>query len=159
MWEKITNFTKNDADQGEQQEKETASMLDSAYIPCKGTLGAKIGWRTAGNEKGRGVFALEDISAGTQIEVVPVVPVATHNIPDDGGAPDGYLLDWNTEEEGEEHCLALGYIMLYNHSPEGNVSLENDYEEMTVTSTAMRDIRAGEEILWDYSCEIWFDEE
>ena len=59
MWEKITNFTKNEADQGERQEKETASMLDSAYIPCKGTLGAKIGWRTAGNEKGRGVFALE----------------------------------------------------------------------------------------------------
>lgn len=123
-----------------------------------GALGAKIGWRDTGSEKGRGVFALEDIAAGTEIEVAAVVPVAAANIPDDGGAPDGYLLDWEPENEGYEHCLALGYIMLYNHSRDANVRLENDHEEMTITTFALRDIKAGEEILWDYSCDIWFDE-
>jgi hypothetical protein len=132
----------------------------SDYIKNNETmLGAKIAWKDTGTEKGRGIFALEDISAGTVIEVCPVITVGTHNIPDDGGAPDGYLLDWDEGTEGAEHCMPLGYIMLYNHSPNSNVDLENDYEEMTITSTATRDIKEGEEILWNYDCDIWFDEE
>lgn len=123
-----------------------------------GIMGAKIGWRDSRAERGRGVFALEDIPEGTQIEVAPVVVVAASAVPEEGGAPDGYLLDWNPEEEGEEHCMPLGYIMLYNHSKTPSLKLENDYEEMTITSFAARDIKAGEELTWDYNCEIWFDE-
>ena len=124
-----------------------------------GTLGAKIGWRDMGGEKGRGVFALEDISKGTVIEVGPVIVVSASAIPEEGGAPDGYLLDWDPEEEGEEHCMVGGYIMMTNHSKDPTMYLENDYENMTVTSYAIRDIKAGEELTWDYSCEIWFDED
>jgi len=127
-------------------------------MPKETLIGAKIAWKDTGTEKGRGIYALEDIAEGTVIETCPVIPVGSHNIPDDGGAPDGYLLDWDEDTEGEEHCMPLGYIMLYNHSVDGNVSLENDYEERTITSTAMRDIKAGEEILWNYDCDIWFDE-
>jgi len=127
-------------------------------MPRETLIGAKIAWKDTGTEKGRGIYALEDIPQGTVIEVCPVIPVGTHNIPDDGGAPDGYLLDWDADEEGAEHCMPLGYIMLYNHSAEGNVSLENDYEEMTITSTALCDIKEGAEILWNYDCDIWFDE-
>ncbi len=122
-------------------------------------IGAKIAWKDTGTEKGRGVFALEDIAAGTIIEVCPVIPVAASDIPDSGGAPDGYLLDWDADEEGAEHCMPMGYIMMYNHSRHANVTLENDYEAMTITTTATRDIKAGEEILWNYDCDIWFDEE
>lgn len=121
-------------------------------------LGAKIGWHNMDNNKGRGVFALEDIKKGTLIEAAPVIVVAAKDVPDDGGAPDGYLLDWNPDEEGAEHCMPLGYIMLYNHSRSPTLYLENDSDDMTITSFALRDIKAGEELTWDYSCEIWFDE-
>lgn len=121
--------------------------------------GAKIGWKDTGGEKGRGVYARTDFLEGDVIEVAPVITVAASAIPEEGGAPDGYLLDWDTDEEGQEHCMPLGYIMLYNHSKNPNIRLESDYEEMTITAFAMRDIKAGEEICWNYSCEIWFDED
>lgn len=122
-------------------------------------LGAKIGWRKAEGDKGRGVFALCDIAKGETIEVAPVIPVSKNAIPDDGGAPDGYLLDWDEDTEDEEHCMPLGYIMLYNHSKEPTMNLESDMEEYTITAFAARDIKKGEELTWNYSCEIWFDEE
>ncbi len=120
--------------------------------------GANIGWRDMGNNKGRGVFALDNIAKGTLIETAPVIIIAAKDVPDDGGAPDGYLLDWNPEEEGAEHCMPLGYIMLYNHSRNPTLYLENDSEDMTITSFALRDIKKGEELTWDYACDIWFDE-
>ena len=121
-------------------------------------LGAKIGWKHAG-EKGRGVFALVDISEGTIIEVSPVVLVAASAIPEEGGAPDGYLFDWEPDEEGREHCMPIGYLMMVNHSQSPNIDLENDHVEMTITSTASRDIKAGEELTWNYNCDIWFEED
>ena len=124
-----------------------------------GQEGSIMGWRDTGSEKGRGVFARQNIAKGEQIEIAPVIIVAEKDVPDDGGAPDGYLLDWEPEEEGREHCMALGYTMLYNHSKNGNLYLENDHDAMTITSFAARDIKAGEELTWDYSCEIWFDED
>lgn len=126
---------------------------------CYSQLGAKIGWRETGDERGRGVYALENIPAGTMVETAPVIVVAASAVPEEGGAPDGYLLDWEPEEEGQEHCMPLGYIMLYNHSTKPTLRLENDHEEYTIASIALRDIKAGEELTWDYSCEIWFDEE
>lgn len=123
-----------------------------------GQSGAKIGWKDTGDERGRGVFAVENIKQGEMIEIAPVVIVAASAVPEEGGAPDGYLLDWNPEIEGEEHCMPLGYIMLYNHSRYPSIRLESDYEDMTITAFAVRDIRAGEELTWDYACEIWFDE-
>lgn len=122
-------------------------------------LGAKIGWRKAQGDKGRGVFALTDISKGDIVEVAPVIPVSKAAVPDDGSAPDGYLLDWDEEDEDEAHCMPLGYIMLYNHSKNPTLELEADMEEYTMTARAARDIKAGEELTWNYACEIWFDEE
>ncbi|MEM6811947.1 MAG: SET domain-containing protein-lysine N-methyltransferase [Pseudomonadota bacterium] len=124
-----------------------------------GILGAKIRWGDTSSERGRGVFAMEDIPQGTIIEQGPVIIVPASAVPDDGSPPDGYLLDWNPEEEGEEHCMPLGYIMMYNHSKNPNIEMENDEEEMTITVKATRDIQEGEEICWDYNCHIWFDEE
>ena len=122
--------------------------------------GAKIGWRHMEGDKGRGVFALADIAEGEIIETAPVIIVSKDSIPDNGEPPDGYVLDWDPEVEGEEHALVMGYVMLYNHSETAsNVSLENDYDQNAVTVTAARDIRKGEELCWNYSCDIWFDTE
>ena len=121
-------------------------------------LGAHIAWRHIDDEKGRGVFALRDIKKGEVIEVAPVVPVAAEDVPDTGGAPDGYLFDWDEDTEGEEHCMPLGYLMLYNHSNAANMDMESDLAEYTITVKAKRDIKAGEELTWDYACEIWFEE-
>lgn len=136
------------------------SIVPSTPAPKMYSMrGAKIGWRETGDERGRGVFALEDISKGELIEAAPVIVVAAKDVPESGGAPDGYLLDWEPEEEGQEHCMPLGYIMLYNHSKNPTLYLENDSDELTISSFALRDIKAGEELTWDYSCEIWFDED
>lgn len=121
--------------------------------------GAKIGWREIDDEKGRGVFALRDFKEGEVLEIAPVIPVAATAIPEEGGAPDGYLLDWDEDTEGEEHCMPLGYVMMYNHSSEPNIHIESDMGEYTMTIRAMRDIKKGEELCWNYSCELWFDEE
>ena len=120
-------------------------------------MGSPIAWKET-SAKGRGVYALRDIPKDAMIEKAPVIVVAHEDVPE-GSPPDGYLLDWEPDVEGEEHCMPLGYIMLYNHSSRPNIRLENDHEEMTITSFAIRDIKAGEELTWDYNCEIWFDEE
>lgn len=134
-------------------------QADNAANVDETIIGAKIAWREISEEKGRGVFALKNIKKGEVIEISPVVTVPATSIPDDGEAPDGYVLDWDPETEGEEHCMPLGYIMMYNHSSEPNMRLENDMEEYTITAFALRDIKAGEELTWNYSCELWFDEE
>jgi SET domain-containing protein len=122
-------------------------------------LGAMIGWRATGDDKGRGVFALRDIKKGEVIEIAPVVTVSKANVAENGEAPDGYLLQWDEETEGEEYCMPLGYIMLYNHRDEPTLELENDMDEYTITAKAARNIKAGEELTWNYSCELWFEAE
>lgn len=121
--------------------------------------GAKIGWRLIDEEKGRGVFALRDFKKGEVLETAPVIIVSKESVVENGEAPDGYLLDWDPETEGEEHCMPLGYIMMYNHADEPNIEIENDMEELYMTVTAARDIKKGEELCWNYSCELWWEED
>jgi uncharacterized protein len=122
--------------------------------------GADIAWRQIDEEKGRGVFALRPFKKGEVVEISPVVPVSKESITQDGGAPDGYLLDWDGNYENEEYCMPLGYVMLYNHSATPNIHLEQDFDAYTMTVTALRDIKAGEELCWDYNIdELWWEEE
>lgn len=120
-------------------------------------LGAAIVWRKISDEKGRGVFAMRDIRKDEVIEISPVVPVAKGNILENGDAPDGYLLQWDADTEGEEYAMPLGYVMLYNHSAEPNILIESDMAEYTMTVKAARDIKDGEELTWNYDCDLWFD--
>lgn len=130
---------------------------DNATNTSETILGAKIGWRVISEEKGRGVFALRDIKKGEVVEVAPVVPVSKEDVKNNGDAPDGYLLQWDEETEGEEYCMPLGYIMLYNHSSEPTLEIECDMEDYTMTAIATRDIKVGEELTWDYAIDVWFD--
>jgi hypothetical protein len=122
-------------------------------------MGAKIAWRQISEEKGRGVFALVNIKKGDIIETAPVVPVSKANVVESGEAPDGYLLEWDGNYEDEEYCMPLGYIMMYNHAAEPNIWLDQDYEAYTMKAIALRDIKAGEELCWDYACEPWWEDE
>lgn len=121
-------------------------------------LGAHIAWRKISDDKGRGVFALRDIKKGEVIEVSPVITVSKDNVKENGEAPDGYLLQWDEDSEGQEFCMPLGYVMLYNHSPKPTLEMENDMENYVITVKAARNIKRGEELTWNYSCELWFDE-
>lgn len=121
-------------------------------------LGSDIVWRKISDEKGRGVFATRAISKGEIIEVAPVVTVDKDNVVENGNAPDGYLLQWDEDTPGEEFAMPLGYVMLYNHSDKPTLEIESDLEEYTMTVTAARDIKVGEELTWNYACDIWFDQ-
>ncbi len=131
---------------------------DNAANKHETILGASIGWRKISDEKGRGVFALRNIKKGEIIEVAPVVPVSKESVVENGEAPDGYLLEWDGMYENEEYCMPLGYIMLYNHSDKPTMEMESDIEEYTITVKATRDIKVGEELTWNYACDIWFDD-
>lgn len=122
-------------------------------------LDAKIGWRKISDDKGRGVFALRNIKKSEVVEICPVVVVAKTNFKSNGHAPDGYLFDWDPETKGQEHCMPLGYAMMYNHGKNPNIAMECDMENFTITAVASRDIKSGEELTWNYNCELWFDEE
>jgi SET domain-containing protein len=116
---------------------------------------------TAG--RGRGVFAARDFLPGEVIEVCPVIVSA-------GAADEGliertnffnYYFGWG---EDERACaIALGYGSLYNHSYHPNADHRRDFAAGTITVTAYRHIRAGEEITINYTGEIdcrdpvWFD--
>lgn len=125
-------------------------------IPQETMLEAAINWREV-EGKGRGIFTRRLIHKGEVIETSPVVTVAKSAIPEEGGAPDGYVLEWRDDEPEEAYALVLGYIMFYNHGENPNVHLESDFENNVVTVTALRDIQPDEEITWNYDCELWFD--
>lgn len=121
--------------------------------------GSDVFWKETIAGKGRGVFAGRDFKKGEVIEIAPVIPVSSRNVIESGEAPDGYLLDWDGNYEDEEYCMPLGYIMLYNHSKTPNIMLDQDFDAYTMSVIALNDIKAGEEMCWNYNCEIWFEDQ
>lgn len=121
-------------------------------------LGGAIGWQKMKNGKGRGVFARRALRKGEIIEISPVVPVDKKNVRENGEAPDGYLLMWDENKKGEEYSMPLGYIMMYNHSDTPNIELHTNHRRYEITVKTLRAIKRGEELVWDYKCEIWFDD-
>ena len=98
--------------------------------------------------KGRGVFANKDIKKGTEIERVPVLVLENNALYDN--EIDSRLLDYVFEWGRGTVALALGYGSLYNHSFDPNARYD-DEGQMTKVYTAIRDIKAGEEITINYN--------
>ena len=141
-------------------QKQVIEYQGKEITMTEGTIaGAMLMWKDTGAGKGRGVFTLRDFKEGEIIEVAPVIPVSKRSVIESGEAPDGYLLDWDGNYEDEEYCMPLGYIMLYNHSDTPNIKLDQDFDAYSMTAIALRDIKKGEELCWNYNCDIWFDEE
>jgi len=102
--------------------------------------------------KGRGIVAAKEVKAGTVVIEDPVLVVRAK---DEVALIDGrtclrtHALAW----ENGTICLALGLSGLVNHTrrPElHNVTTEYDYANEVLRIRAIRDIAAGEELLFDY---------
>jgi uncharacterized protein len=97
---------------------------------------------------GRGVFATRRFARGEVVETCPTVEV-----PD--GDVRGILRDYVfTSVENGDVVLALGYGMLYNHSPEPNLEYAQD-DPSTITFLALRTVQPGDELTIDYGEEWW----
>jgi SET domain-containing protein len=108
--------------------------------------------------KGRGVVALRALAAGTEVERSPVIAVPEADLLDraDGMTVfDEYLLYWS-DDPARIVAMGGGLLMIYNHSTEPNVEFQTGPEPETMSVIALRDIAAGEELLYDYDVPLWF---
>ncbi|WP_456276858.1 SET domain-containing protein [Bacillus sp. AK128] len=119
--------------------------------------------RTSPLSKGefnRGVFATQDIKKGELFHEAPVVPYPN----DQHKYIEKTVLDDYVYEYGINHsAIVLGYGMLFNHSYKPNATYDISFEKHTFDYFALRDIKAGEEILINYNGDIdddtplWFN--
>lgn len=113
---------------------------------------------------GRGVFTYEDIPEGTLLEICPclVMPKEAIALLDQTLLYD-YYFQWG--DNAEKCAVVLGFGSIYNHSFDPNAEYDMDYESEVLEVHALRDIEAGEEILFNYfgfanaRGELWFGED
>lgn len=97
--------------------------------------------------KGRGVFALVDIPAGTPLFCDPVVVIPEeHGDMVDDSVMGRYAFEWNDEDQ----CMVFGIGSLINHGLPANVEFDSNLETMTMDFRAAIDIKRGEELCYDY---------
>lgn len=111
---------------------------------------------------GRGVFCAKDIPKDSIIEICPIIHIpkvevdAIHNT-----ELHDYYFVWG--ENDDEAAIALGYGSLYNHSYKPNADFILDLDHKTINFHAIKNIKAGKEIMINYhgqpeaEDELWFD--
>jgi len=98
--------------------------------------------------RGRCVFAARDIPKGTLVLADPVIFVPGGESDDTDKTVLGrYVFQWNDDDD---LCVVLGLGSLINHGLPENVSLVSNYEAMTMEFYALVDIKAGDELVYDY---------
>jgi SET domain-containing protein len=112
---------------------------------------------------GRGVFTSEPIPLGTIVEISPVIVMGPEDrILLDKTPLHDYIFEWG--EDRKQCCMAMGYVPVYNHALPSNCEYEMDYDDDTITVTAVRDIEPGEELFinyngdWDDARPVWFED-
>ena len=112
--------------------------------------------------KGKGVFTTEKISAGTVIEISPVIVMSNQDRSHlDKTLLHNYIFEWGKDKD--QCCMALGFIPMYNHSYKSNCEYFMDFEEETIFVKTVTDTEKGEELTinyngdWDDEKKIWFD--
>jgi SET domain-containing protein len=117
---------------------------------------------TDAGSKGRGVFALQPISSCEVIEVAPLIIIEGKiaNLLLMESELSDYVYDFtytdlSTQEDIEASALALGHASMYNTDDNSNpnATFDVDIVAKTVTVSALRDIRPGEEITIAYEDE------
>lgn len=108
--------------------------------------------------RGRGVFTLDDVREDEVVEVSHVLAFAADEYKQlEKTSLYNYLFEWPADASGG--ALALGLGSLFNHSSSRrNVYHEFDFANQCIRFLAVRDLVAGEELLIDYGC-VWFDEQ
>ena len=102
---------------------------------------------------GLGVFAVEDIAAGSTIERCFYLVIDDDDLQSANRLND-YLF---TSPDGpNDYLCVMGYGMMYNHSDDANAEWQIDDDDVRfVCFTAKRAISAGDEILQDYGRDYW----
>ncbi|MCM3717555.1 SET domain-containing protein [Fictibacillus phosphorivorans] len=110
---------------------------------------------------GRGIFATSKIQKGELIHQAPVIVCpGTEYVKLQKTTLRDYYFNWG--ENYDHVAIALGYGSLFNHSYTPNAVFENNLTEETVDFFALKDIKAGEEILVNYNGDpndkgpLWF---
>lgn len=100
---------------------------------------------------GRGAFADRAIRSGEVIERCPALEVSDRDI---GGELLNYVF-YGSEEN--LRLVAMGYGMLFNHSPEPNVAYYREDTKLgaELVLYALRDIPKGEELFYNYGPDWW----
>lgn len=102
--------------------------------------------------KGRCVFATRDIPKGELLIADPIIFVPGDQSDfTDQTTVGRYVFQWN---EDDDLCVVLGYGSLINHGLPENVSLVSNYKDQTMEFYALNDIKAGEEICYDYGHDV-----
>ncbi len=98
--------------------------------------------------KGRCVFAARDIAKGQLVLADPIIFVpGAESDHTDRTAVGRYVFQWN---EDDDLCVVLGFGSLINHGLPENVSLVSNYKDQTMEFYAYADIKAGDELVYDY---------
>lgn len=101
--------------------------------------------------KGRCVFAARDIAQGSLVMADPIIFVpGAESDHTDQTVVGRYVFQWN---EDDDLCVVLGYGSLLNHGLPENVSLVSNYKDQTMEFYAYVDIKAGDELVYDYGHE------
>ena len=108
--------------------------------------------------KGRGVFAIVPIAAGTLIEAAPVIVVpAVQCLLLDKTILHDYYFHWDGDPDGEgTGAVALGLVALCNHSRRPRARVRRNLAQTTLNLVALVPIAAGDEVTIDYNCPLWF---
>jgi hypothetical protein len=107
---------------------------------------------------GRGMFAERDFAPGEVIEIAPVLVVPRGQI-----GPKDVLRDYVFNFDEDNVMVALGYASMFNHSYEPNARYKKDKGSRTLTFTAIKPVKKGEEIFVNYNLDpdnkspLWFD--
>jgi len=116
--------------------------------------------QTAG--RGRGVFTIERIPAGTVIEIAPVIVMELSDREHlDKTLLHDYIFEWGKQKK--QCCMALGLIPMYNHDYKSNCEYFMDFEDSTIMVKTVRMIERGEELTinyngdWNDGKKVWFD--
>ena len=113
-------------------------------------------------ERGRGVFALVAMEAGTLIETCPVIEIAEEQV--------AALIQTNLSEyyfawggTGDSAAIALGFGSLYNHSAKPNAIYVKKPSQRVIEFISIVAIAAESEILVNYhggygdASPVWFE--
>ena len=106
---------------------------------------------SASTVSGRGAFATENIKDGAIIERCPAIEVTDRDI---GGELVNYVFYGNIETA---RLVVMGYGMLFNHSSTPNVAYYREESSLgpEMILYALRNIRQGEELFYNYGDDWW----
>ena len=105
--------------------------------------------------KGRGVVTTRPIKRGKLVEASPVIRMKKRDRLDRSTVLSHYPFEWN--QPPYVQAFPLGFAGLLNHSDEPNCKIEADIKGEVLCTDALRDIKAGEELVWNYGIDPWFE--